>query len=102
MPLAVCLSVCLPCGANPDMPHMCVHILQVERKIEEWIEEKVVKHSDTKYVFGPHCSQQQHLSVLLVILILAPIARIQICDSNSFATVSGAAEVLALQPLLAK
>lgn len=31
---------------------------QVERKIEEWVEEKVVKHSDTKYVSGS-CTTKQ-------------------------------------------
>ena len=30
----------------------------MDRKIEEWIEEKVVKHSDTKYVSGS-CTTKQ-------------------------------------------
>ena len=25
--------------------------MQVEKRIEDWIEDKVIKHSDTKYVF---------------------------------------------------
>lgn len=62
--VAVCTSRC-----QRLILTLFFRLIQVEKGIEDWIEEKVIKHSDTKYVFEtPSSTASNVLSVQTPIL----------------------------------